>query len=320
MTKVAVILNTYPRPNRVKDLQDILSSLKRQTYTKFSVCIIENSNNLKEVQSVINKIQLKQQVLIIQSESKRLSALFNIGWRAINSEYLGYIADDTVADKNWLREGVTTLSNSRQTAIVTGPVISTTYPASEMHRLYLITQKNRLIKILTRPFLYFIFDNNILKPGMMFESGAYSLGASLSASQKIKSRDIDLATTTSMIIRRSILIKLKGFDEKFTFNHADGDLFLRIKKCGYRIIFEPKMVVHHKVQIGPSRNPMIIGKDTALFYKRYLRPHSLKGYVGACLNIVTFIFYWVYTSVRSRNLKQLEGIKGFLTVYFTKDE
>jgi GT2 family glycosyltransferase len=219
-----------------------------------------------------------------------------------------------------LRQGVTSLSNSRQAAIVTGPVISTTYPASEMHRLYLATQKNWIIKTVTSPFLYFIFDNKILNPGMMFESGAYSLGASLSTSQKIKSTDIDLATTTSMIIRRSILMKLKGFDERFTFNHADGDLFLRIKKLGFRIIFEPKMVVHHKVQIGPSRDPMIIGKDTALFYKLYLRPHSIKGYIGACLNIVTFIFYWVYASVRSRNLKQLEGIKGFLIVYFNRDE
>jgi GT2 family glycosyltransferase len=112
--------------------------------------------------------------------------------------------------------------------------------------------------------------------------------------------------------RKSVLEEVGGFDTRFNFNHADGDLFIRIKEAGYKIVFNPKIVSVHNLRMGPSRNAYIIGLDTGTFYKKHIRPKSYRGIVGAVLNICFLNCYWIYNAFRIKKAKQLKGIYGFL--------
>lgn len=49
----------------------------------------------------------------------------------------------------------------------------------------------------------------------------------------------------SVIIRKDIFNKLGGFDESFFMYYEDVDLSLRMKRMGWKIIYEPKSVVFH---------------------------------------------------------------------------
>jgi glycosyltransferase involved in cell wall biosynthesis/GT2 family glycosyltransferase len=321
MSKFTVIVNTYPNPTRDEDLRKCLSSLINQTYQDFDILVVENFQDRSEIEKVLIKFdQFKNKITVITNPTKKLSFLFNLGWKSTKNEYLAFLADDAEAEPVWLENIYIELEKDPKTAVVSGPVISACYPTCEMHRIYLLSQKNMLFKLLAWPYLHFATEGKIQKPGNLFESGAYSFGASLEESKTFERQEIDLATTTSMGIKRSVLEGIGGFDENFSFNHADGDLFIRIKKQGYKIIFNPKVVAHHNVRIGPSRNAYIIGEDTGKFYRKDIRPKTLRGWVGAILNIKILNLYWIYNFLRTGDPKQLKGISGFINGLFFENQ
>ncbi len=319
MSKFTVIVNTYPNPTRDGDLRKCLISLFNQSYKDFDILVIENFKDRSEIDKVLNNFNYyKDKISVITDPTKKLSYLFNLGWKSTKNEFLAYLADDAEAEPLWLENINMELENDSKIGVISGPVISECYPAGEMHRLYLVSQKNIFFKLLAWPYLYFAMEDNIQKPGNLFESGAYSFGTSLRESVGFDRQEMDLATTTSLGIRRSVLEKMGGFDENFSFNHADGDLYIRLKKQGYKIIFNPKVIAHHNVRIGPSRNAYIIGLDTGKFYRKDIRPKSFRGWVGAVLNVMVLNLYWIYNFIRTGDTNQLKGISGFFTGLFSK--
>lgn len=303
--KVSVFVLTRERP---LDLKKCLTSILRQTKKADEIVVVNNGSD-----QATAELLKKYKVKIIDDSLRRLSHLFEVGWRSCQNEIIAFCADDTTAEKNWLENIEKVFQKYPNAAVVHGPTISTCYPAGEMHRLWLVSQKNWFLRFLTYPYFYFVYENeNILLPGKLFESGAYSLGAGLKESKNFPEQEIDLATTTNMGIKKSALRRINGFDQSFCFNHADGDLFIRIKKAGYKIIFNPEMVIFHHVRPGPSRAPFFIGRDTAYFLLKDIRPKTVRGWLGYFLNILFLNFYWLYAAIHNRQLKQLTGISGFL--------
>ena len=308
--KITVVVNTYPRLKRDSDLIRCLDSIFAQSYKDFSVVVVENFENTSEVCKVTNNYSADK-LLVICDAKKRLSYLFNVGWCVAKTEFVAFLADDAEACDGWLENIVKELKQNPEVGVATGPLPSQCYPVGEMHRLYLASQRNWFLRLAAWPYLTWVCEGNILKPGYLFESGAYSLGTALSESVTFDRQEIDLATTTSMGMRRDLLKKLGGFDERFNFNHADGDLFIRVTHAGYKIIFNPKICAKHYLRLGPSRNAYFIGKDTGLFYRKNIRPKSVHGLGGALLNVGVLNLYWVYSAIRLRDVRQLRGIVGF---------
>ena len=310
------VINTYPSKKRKKELTKCLDSIFAQTYKDISVLVVENYETDKKILPIINNYKRKKRdINFIIDPTKRLSRLFDIGWRNARTEHLAYVADDVELEKDWLINIDSELTKSRKIGVVTGPIISSIFPASEMHRLYLLSQKSLLTRILTWPYFYFSMEQKPLAPGNLFESGAYSLGAALEEARDFEKQEIDLATTSSMGLKKSVLEKINGFDQRFNFNHADGDLFIRIKAAGYKIIFNPKAVSHHHLRFGPSRNAYIIGVDTGMYYRKHVRPKSARGIIGALINVFVLNAYWVYNAIRTEDLNQLKGVSGFFEGY-----
>jgi len=319
--KFTFVVNTYPSKKRDKELTRTLSSIFFQTYQDFEILLVENYQDQEKIKSVVDRFKNKvQSIRVINNPKKKLSYLFDIGWRAAQTELIAYVADDVELEPGWLAAVHEELMSDKNTGIVTGPILSSCFPAGEMHRLYLISQKNFLLKIIVWPYLHFTLEDNALLPGNLFESGAYSLGAAIPEARDFPRQEIDLATTSSMGIRKSILNEIDGFDQRFNFNHADGDLFIRIKKAGYKIIFTPKAVSHHHLRLGPSRNAYIIGLDTGIYYKKHVRPKSVSGVIGALLNVCILNTYWIYNAFRTKEADQLKGIYGFFIGLFYRHD
>lgn len=67
---------------------------------------------------------------------------------------------------------------------------------------------------------------------------------------------VDTVIGANTCWRKDILLKLGGFDERFTGNalRFESDLSLRAKQAGYTIVFEPKaLVYHHRESTGGTR-------------------------------------------------------------------
>lgn len=60
-------------------------------------------------------------------------------------------------------------------------------------------------------------------------------------------QDVDTVIGCNAAWRKSVFEKVKGFDEQFTGNamREESDLSLRVKKLGYRIVFDPTATVIH---------------------------------------------------------------------------
>jgi GT2 family glycosyltransferase len=56
---------------------------------------------------------------------------------------------------------------------------------------------------------------------------------------------VDMATGCNMVMRREVIESVGGFDEQFEWGHEETDLIERAKEQGYRVWYEPNLVVEH---------------------------------------------------------------------------
>lgn len=305
--KVCVLIFTCDRPD---DLKHCLESVLKQTFSDFEVIVVDNGASIQTDELLRN-----YRSRVIKDRTKKLSYLFNLGYRATGAELIVYLADDVELDHNWLQEGLDTFRRHLQAAVVTGPLISAFEFTGEMHLLHARAIKNKFLRLIAKIYDNFILEGKTFEPCVLCESGSYTLGQGFKPKFS-EDREVDLATTSGMLIKRSAIEAIGGFDENFIFNHADGDLFVRLKKSGYKIIYNPRMLGKHYNRPGPSRYPFFIGRDTAYFYLKDIRPRSLKGFFAVLVSIIILNLYWIYNSLSLKDLAQLKGILGFLCGFF----
>lgn len=305
--KISVIVFTCNRPD---DLNHCLESVGKQVIKDFDLLVVVNADDRRT-----DEILKHYPAYVIKDQTKQLSYLFNLGWKNTRSDFIAYLADDVEIDSLWLKEGLDTLERNAQAAVVTGPLISPFEFSGQMHTLYTQAKKNKFLSLVAEFYNHFILEGKVFEPCILCESGGYTMGQAFRPHFS-QEREVDLATTSAMLFRRQAVESICGFDENFFFNHADGDLFVRLKKNGYKIIYNPRMLGKHYNQPGPSRYPFFIGRDTAYFYLKDIRPKSYKGILAALANIIILNLYWIYNFFSLKNSAQLKGISGFLSGVF----
>jgi GT2 family glycosyltransferase len=68
-------------------------------------------------------------------------------------------------------------------------------------------------------------------------------------------RDVDFCSGVFLMSRRTLLNRLDGFDEAFApAYYEDADLCLRIAEAGFRVVYDPGVVVHHLEHGSASSN------------------------------------------------------------------
>jgi len=238
--------------------------------------------------------------------------LFNLGWREASSDLVAYINDDAEADPRWLETIVQTFKEE-DADVIGGPTIATR--KQEMLSLCESAGRSVLMDLLSRIYHVVVAENKFFDIGALCQSGAYSIGGSLPESAKLRhSIHVDLLTITNMAIRKSVIHEIGGFDEGFLFTHADGDLFIRLKRSHRKLVFNPKVVVwHHVNPQGATRVSHFLGRDQGYFYAKDIRPKDLQGRLRFMLNVFYFIMYWLYVAFRAKSVSPLRGISGFIS-------
>ncbi|MEK7611510.1 MAG: glycosyltransferase [Patescibacteria group bacterium] len=311
---VSVIVNTVDRP---EDLRRCLEAVLNQSYRNFEVVVVNNGVGAESRQQLA-EMKIKYQILnlkfrVVEDGTKKLSYLFNVGWKNASdaAEIFAYAADDTEPDKDWLQHIVSYLVDNQKCGGVSGPTLSTTQPPGEMFALYDLMKKKLLTRVVLRLYEYFVMEDKTFAPGHWPESGAFTMGAGIPLPEIKEPIEIDLLTSGNMGVKRAAMESINGFDEHFYFNHADGDLFIRLNKAGWKLVFHPGVKVLHHMRFGPTRYPEIMGRDTAFYYLKDVRPKSLRGWIGLKINLCVFLTYWIFKAWQTKNKKQLNGLTGF---------
>ncbi|MDO8611143.1 MAG: glycosyltransferase family 39 protein, partial [bacterium] len=151
-----------------------------------------------------------------------------------------------------------------------------------------------------------------------------------------KKQNVDFVYGCNMSFRKSILIKVKGFDIRFPKIFEEVDLSYRIKKLGH-IIFEPDaLVFHHKAKTGGIRPEENQNKQKLIFsnYGHYLAknisfPLSLISFIiriRSALNIsiqtsISFVYsYLAYFITPSNIIFLFLIVFGFFTRFWKLGE
>jgi GT2 family glycosyltransferase len=69
------------------------------------------------------------------------------------------------------------------------------------------------------------------------------------------SLDCEYVIGCCMLIRKSVIDEIGGFDPDYYTSHGEVDFCLRAKKKGYKIIYYPGVSVRHRVSKGGTRTP-----------------------------------------------------------------
>jgi GT2 family glycosyltransferase len=91
-------------------------------------------------------------------------------------------------------------------------------------------------------------------------------------------RETDFITGCLFITKAEVLKKVGLFDERYCLYFEDSDLGLRIKKAGYKLIFDSNVKLAHKVAqssaIGSPLNDYFITRNRLLFGMDYARTRT----------------------------------------------
>jgi GT2 family glycosyltransferase len=277
-----------------------------QTDKPDEICVIDNGST----DGTLDLLP-RYPVKVLSAPNVALSQLFNLGWQSTRAEFIAYLNDDSEVVPEWLEQIDRTFAAFPQAAVVGGPTIA--MRDQEIYRTYQALIQRRGLAWLARFYDNFIHEGRLFQVGAYSEGGAYSIGGSLRDCLKQEQPyPVAMLSITNMVIRRSALEAMGGFDETFRYAQIDGDLFLRLGEAGYPLVFSPKAVVWHYVNpTGLTRSAYVLGRDLAHMYRKHLPPHSTMGWLRFIAHVVFLNLFWIYKAVATRRLGALVGIQGF---------
>lgn len=277
---VSILILNY---NGKEYLNDCLTSILSQSYKDFEVILFDNCSTDGSIDYLRNNFN--------DSRIKVISSDVNLGFAGGNNEALKHASgemiallnNDTVVDKDWLRELVRCLNDADNVGMVQSLVITEGIPK----KFY---DKNGTINL---------FGHNIME---VFEINGNGIG------------EIFQVNGCSLIIRRELLDKLgELFPDEYFAYAEDTYLSFKVKFAGYKIYHNAKSVVQHKggatmskyknefVTFYQERNRLL---NFLIFFSDNFR---MKYYPLMLYNLFLKLFYGLFSGKYS--------VKGVLKAY-----
>jgi len=206
-----------------------------------------------------------------------------------DAEIFAYIDDDAYPRKDWLKNAVVHFEN-KEVAAVGGPAVT---PKNDS-----LPQK---------------------ASGIVYSSFLASAGYTYRYIPKEK-REVDDYPSVNLLVRKSILNQVGGFDTKY-WPGEDTKLCLDItKKLKKKIIYDPNVIVYHhrrKLFLPHLKQVWGYGLHRGFFVKKFPETSLRIGYFVPSL-FVLFVIFGLVFGLLNRNIMTLyAGVLSFylLTVY-----
>lgn len=219
MNRVAIVVLNW---NGINDTLKCLDSLLDQTYTNKYVLIVDNGST-DNSKILLDKYRKKHQDLvdvIYNPVNYGFAGGVNAGIkRALNAgfEYVALFNNDAVADKNWLKHLVKSVTSDEKSGVATG----------------LLLHKHGKTIDSTGDW-YSVW-------GMPFPRNRGDI------TQKAHNGGwVFSATGGASLYRAKMLQDIGLFDENFFAYYEDVDISFRAQLAGWRVAYEPKAIAYHK--------------------------------------------------------------------------
>ena len=217
---VTIIILNYNRPF---DTFECIESLKKIDYTPFHIILVDNCSTDNSV--VIFREKLKDVNIYLTQENLGYTGGINFGLRIaekFSSDYILLLNNDTIVEKNFLKNLVNAMENDKSAAAACGTILC------EHKRDEIWYSSGKLIKW----------------RGLAI----HKLKGSNFSKLKFKTPVYTTFITGCMIILRDEFLKKIGYeDERFYMYLDDIEFSARIQQLGYKLVYVPDSIIYHKV-------------------------------------------------------------------------
>ena len=207
-----MVIPTY---NRYKDLKGCLCSIFGLKTKPYEVIVVD-SNSADDTE----KLKVCFPIKFVSISKRNRQRARNLGISMASGNIIAFLDDDVLVHKEWLNQIIKLYIND-SVGGVGGRVIP--YGASDKFH----------VKI-SRGAVGKVFSNGLV-------IGNFDLPSRTLI-------EVDSLIGCNMSFRRKLLLKVGGFDENYTGTgyRDDTDLCIRIRRLGYKLLYNPNALVWHK--------------------------------------------------------------------------
>ncbi len=257
----------YPRVNilvlnwnGVDILYNCIKSIYNSNYSNFAVTIIDNGSSDGSVQSIKNSFK-KINCIYINNNlgyAKGYNYAFNNLLITDNSEYYFLLNNDTIIEYDTVSRLIEATHLFGYNHIFSPKIIN-----DNTGKIWY--GGGKISKVTGTPSHIGINKSDNLTD--------------------IKSSFTDFVSGCAMLIPKSALYDLNGFNESYSFYYEDVDICLRAKKIGLKCVYVNDSIVNHKISYS-------MGGRFSLF-KLFHATYSKIKYLFYCYNFIFFIIYLI---------------------------
>lgn len=285
---VSIIIPTYNRKDMVIRL---IKSVLASTYKNIEIIVVDDASVDGTADAVKRTFANNKSIRVVRNKINLFAAgSRNEGTRHSKGEYLFYVDDDNVLDKNAINELVNMFEKDK----TTGELGLVNYSFNEKDKiLWLCTLRDMLTS---------------------------KTNLSTSLEDFPKQATWETADVPNAFMIRTILVKRYGisFCEKLGIMYEESDLAYRIRSAGYKIQVVRGAKIYHDIEgslpgfahkdymyhfMNDARRPYVFARNRIIFHSLYSDKLQLLS--------ILFVWIWVFTAYYSYKIIWYSGIGQF---------
>lgn len=240
-----------------KELFDCISSVyKSKPKSKFEIIVVDND----EIKTIKQELQYKfPKVKYLENVNNGWGGGINKGLEYSEGEYIYLLNPDTLLINNAIDRLIEFFKSKDKVGVASS----------------ILYDKNKKIyplqgtKILTP--LRAIFSLSLINK--YFPNNRISRDFWMRGWNKSRVKEVESATLSAALIKKDLLVKVGGFDEKYFLYYEEYDLAKRLKSLGYRNYIIPSSKVVHLWEVSTTAagntNKFMEESRAHYFYKYY---------------------------------------------------
>jgi len=209
------------------------------------------------------------------SENNGFGAGCNAGWRRGQAPFVLFMNPDASIDEESLRRLVDVLETADDVGLVGPRILEPDGSLAFSQRRFPLLRSTYARAL----FLHRLFPRAAWTDELVRDPGSYERAGSP-----------DWVSGACMLVRRSVLEEIGGFDERFFLYCEDKDLCRRIRAAGHDVRYEPGATVRHRGGASAPRAgllPVLARSRIEYARKHWSRARAALERAGVALNALT---------------------------------
>jgi GT2 family glycosyltransferase len=215
--------------NVCKDLIQCLDSIRKyRPFGKYEVIVVDNASTDETVDIV--RIRFPEVMMIVNSDNKGFAAANNQGIEKSQSEYILLLNPDTILHPGSLDLLIDFMDSNKEVRAC-GPKLLNADGTIQRSVRHFPTFRGALYRHTAFRFLG-IFRKDY-KKWLMKDFDHETR------------KEVDQLMGAALLIRKAVIDRIGGMDERFFMYYEEVDLCYRIQQAGWRIVFVPEALITH---------------------------------------------------------------------------